>query len=114
MKKLINEINIDSLQEAEEILKSAGTEDLFEKARNVGDMHPNGKWVWTQLPSGKFDWRVKKNNSGNVGSSPNSVKESKIKIDETSLDDSEYKRQYKMAMSVDNDGRIMGKENYTK
>src|SRR5574344_342245 len=32
----------------------------FEKAHNVGDIHPNGKWVWTQLPSGKFDWRVRK------------------------------------------------------
>lgn len=30
----------------------------FEKAHNVGDIHPNGKWVWAQLPSGKFDWRV--------------------------------------------------------
>ena len=30
----------------------------FEKAHQVGDIHPNGKWVWTQLPSGKFDWRV--------------------------------------------------------
>lgn len=34
-----------------------GNEDL-EKAHQVGDIHPNGKWVWTQLPSGKFDWRV--------------------------------------------------------
>ena len=33
----------------------------FEKAHKVGDIHPNGKWVWTQLPSGKFDWRVIKN-----------------------------------------------------
>lgn len=33
-------------------------EEVLEKARNVGDIHPNGKWVWTQLPSGKFDWRV--------------------------------------------------------
>lgn len=33
----------------------------FEKAHKVGDVHPNGKWVWTQLPSGKFDWRVIKN-----------------------------------------------------
>ena len=33
------------------------SEDL-QKAHNVGDVHPNGKWVWTQLPSGKYDWRV--------------------------------------------------------
>jgi len=32
--------------------------DAIEKARNVGDVHPNGKWVWKQLPSGKFDWRT--------------------------------------------------------
>lgn len=30
----------------------------LEKAHNVGDIHPNGKWVWTQLASGKYDWRV--------------------------------------------------------
>lgn len=64
MENLIKTIQISDVVKAEEILKSAGTEDLFEKAKhNVGDMHPNGKWVWTQLPSGKFDWRVKKNNS---------------------------------------------------
>lgn len=41
-----------------EIKKSE--EDELEKAinRQVGDVHPNGKWVWTQLPSGKYDWRV--------------------------------------------------------
>ena len=36
----------------------------FEKAHQVGDIHPNGKWVWTQLPSGKFDWRVIKKKDG--------------------------------------------------
>lgn len=24
----------------------------------VGDVHPNGKWVWTEYQPGKFDWRV--------------------------------------------------------
>ena len=28
------------------------------KAHKEGDVHPNGKWVWTRLPSGKYDWRV--------------------------------------------------------
>lgn len=37
----------------------------FEKAHKVGDIHPNGKWVWTQLPSGKFDWRVIKKSPAN-------------------------------------------------
>lgn len=58
---LISQINIDSLQEAEEILKAAGTEDLFEKAKHQdGDMHPNGKWVWvSSAAGGKGDWRTK-------------------------------------------------------
>ena len=48
MEDLIKSIQISDVAEAEEILKSAGSEDLFEKARQVGDMHPNGKWVWTE------------------------------------------------------------------
>lgn len=28
------------------------------KAHKEGDIHPNGKWIWTRLPSGKYDWRV--------------------------------------------------------
>ena len=31
--------------------------DTISKARQVGDMHPNGKWVWTEYKPGKFDWR---------------------------------------------------------
>ena len=43
----------------------------FEKAHKVGDVHPNGKWGWTQLPSGKFDWRViKKTGAPSGGSAP--------------------------------------------
>lgn len=58
---LISQINIDSLQEAEDILKAAGEEDLFEKAKHQdGDMHPNGKWVWVSSANGgKGDWRTK-------------------------------------------------------
>lgn len=40
------------------------TGNELEKAHNVGDIHPNGKWVWTQLPSGRYDWRVIKKNAG--------------------------------------------------
>ena len=29
-----------------------------EKAHQVGDLHPNGKWVWTEYAPGKFDWRT--------------------------------------------------------
>ena len=58
---LISQINIDSFQEAEDILKAAGTEELFEKAKHQdGDMHPNGKWVWVSSANGgKGDWRTK-------------------------------------------------------
>ena len=26
----------------------------------VGEMHPNGKWMWTEYKPGKFDWRAPK------------------------------------------------------
>lgn len=53
----------------------AKKEEMFEKAvsRQVGDTHPNGKWVWTEYKPGKFDWRPIKGNktqqSGNSSSS---------------------------------------------
>lgn len=54
-----------------------GNEDL-EKAHQVGDIHPNGKWVWTQLPSGKYDWRViKKQSQSTVPSQQNVNKQQK-------------------------------------
>lgn len=43
------------------------TGNELEKAHKVGDIHPNGKWVWTQLPSGRYDWRVIKKTSGGSG-----------------------------------------------
>lgn len=53
-------VDIDSTDEALDILKAAGTEDLFEKAKHQdGDMHPNGKWVWVaSAAGGKGDWRT--------------------------------------------------------
>ena len=39
-----------------------GNGDEVAKAHQVGDAHPNGKWVWTEYAPGKFDWRgIKKN-----------------------------------------------------
>ncbi len=56
---LINEIKIKSLSDAQEILKAAGSEDIFEKAHKDGDLHPNGKWVWvSSAAGGKGDWRT--------------------------------------------------------
>lgn len=46
-----------TVKQAQEILKAEPV-DLFEKAHKVGDIHPNGKWVWTEIHPGKFDWRV--------------------------------------------------------
>ena len=37
---------------------SKAYDDVFNKAHKVGDIHPNGKWVWTEIHPGKFDWRV--------------------------------------------------------
>lgn len=58
----------EQIQKATEIGFTGGE---LEKAHKVGDVHPNGKWVWTQLPSGKYDWRViKKTGAGSGGSAP--------------------------------------------
>lgn len=56
---LIDEIKIKSLSDAQEILKAAGTEDIFEKAHKDGDLHPNGKYVWVSSANGgRGDWRT--------------------------------------------------------
>ena len=56
---LIDEIKIKSISDAEEILKAAGTEDIFEKAHKDGDLHPNGKYVWVSSANGgRGDWRT--------------------------------------------------------
>ena len=60
MKNLINDIEIEGVRDALDILAKAGTEDLFEKAKHqIGDSHP--KWPqlkWTDLGGGKFGWRT--------------------------------------------------------
>lgn len=47
----------------------AKKEETIEKAvnRQVGDTHPNGKWVWTEYKPGKFDWRPIKNKNQSSG-----------------------------------------------
>lgn len=45
--------------------------DVIKKAKHqVGDIHPNGKWVWTKLKSGKEDWRAIKKPKANEGAAP--------------------------------------------
>lgn len=44
----------------EHIVKGFAADNDFDeltKARAVGDVHKNGKWVWTEYAPGKFDWR---------------------------------------------------------
>ena len=65
-----------------------GNEDL-EKAHQAGDIHPNGKWVWTQLPSGKYDWRVIKNKQGDNSTKSSSSKQA---VDISKIPDKEFKR----------------------
>lgn len=76
MKTLIQDIKINSVEKAEEILKAAGTEDLFEKARTDGEMHPNGRWVWhSSANNGKGDWRVANPKKGQGSTSKVTKKE---------------------------------------
>lgn len=59
MSNIIKHFTINNSKEAVEILKSAGNEELFEKAKwQVGDIHPqHPNWIWTEYAPGKFDWR---------------------------------------------------------
>ena len=91
---MFEEINAHRLAVQENIKKAfevgfTGNEDL-EKAHQVGDIHPNGKWVWTQLPSGKYDWRVIKNKQGD--NSTKSSSSSKQAVDISKIPDKEFKR----------------------
>lgn len=67
---MFEELNQHRAAVAENIQKACEigfTGNELEKAHKVGDIHPNGKWVWTQLPSGRYDWRVIKKTSGGSG-----------------------------------------------
>lgn len=69
---MFEELNQHRAAVAEQIQKACEigfTGNELEKAHKVGDIHPNGKWVWTQLPSGKYDWRVIKKTGAPSGSS---------------------------------------------
>ena len=39
------------------IEKAETSDEEVMKAHQAGDMHPNGKWVWTEYKPGRFDWR---------------------------------------------------------
>ena len=46
------------------IEKAETSDEEVMKAHQVGDMHPNGKWVWTEYRPGHFDWRPLKGHGG--------------------------------------------------
>lgn len=46
----------------------------LEKAHQVGDMHPNGKYVWTEYKPGKFDWRPRSVNKDTASSGKHAAK----------------------------------------
>ena len=57
----------------------AKNEQIIEKARQakqVGDAHPNGKWVWTEYKPGKFDWRPYKKGGSSTIKTPASTSSS--------------------------------------
>lgn len=62
MTNILDNIQINGFEDALDILKAAGCEDLFEKSYNVGDIfYSNGKaYVYTEYAPGKFDWHVVK------------------------------------------------------
>lgn len=46
------------------------TEATKTSGRKVGDVHPNGKWVWTEYQPGKFDWRTIPSMKQKTGAKP--------------------------------------------
>lgn len=85
---MFEELNQHRVAVAENIQKAMEigfTGNELEKAHQEGDVHPNGKWVWTKLPSGKYDWRVIKNgSSGGVGKTAPKAGESSAQQGESS------------------------------
>lgn len=54
--KYIAHATASVISELDDAKKSEETD--IEKAHQVGDIHKNGKWVWTEYSPGKFDWRT--------------------------------------------------------
>lgn len=59
-KSLMSQINIGSVSEAEDIIKAAGSEELFEKAKPGDEREYQGRmYVYGTTKSGKMGWKVK-------------------------------------------------------
>lgn len=46
-------------------------------SHKVGDVHKNGKWVWTEYAPGKFDWRTIPSKKQKTGAKPKNFEEKK-------------------------------------
>lgn len=51
-RNILRQFGAEQQQNFEEVSKA---QDL-----KPGDIHPNGKWVWTESKPGKFEWRARK------------------------------------------------------
>lgn len=49
------------------------------ETKKVGDLHKNGKWVWTEYAPGKFDWRTRPELKQRPGAKAKAGEESKKK-----------------------------------
>lgn len=88
---LIKDINISSIKEAEEIIKKAGSEELFEKAHNDGDLHPTRPWIWVSSANkGKGDWRLNRNHKPNT---PQELDEKIKKMEEKMKEESKKEKE---------------------
>ena len=71
--------------------KEAASKQQKQARHNVGDLHPNGKWVWTEYKPGKFDWRGIPKDGRTVKtqtkkSTPKTNKATKTKVEKKSDD----------------------------
>lgn len=83
---MFEELNAHRLAVQENIKKAfeiGFTGNDIEKAHQVGDIHPNGKWVWTEYKPGKFDWRPPKKRGGADETSERSDASAKKEEDES-------------------------------
>lgn len=61
-KNVVNDLKgeekTEEVEEAEKAEKVENSTTTRRSKKEVGDIHPNGKWIWREYQPGKFDWRV--------------------------------------------------------
>jgi len=64
-------------EKSEDLLEKAEDNDIEKAKHQDGDMHPNGKWVWSaSVNGGKGDWRVAKKGSSSTSGGSESAGDS--------------------------------------